>query len=173
MSIKTIPGGKLSECAYVRGVLACKQRVHKYMRRSIRKPRIMLLSGGIEYTRTENRIASFDTLLEAEEKYMEILVDKIAMLTPDVLIVGRAVSRQAQELLEKRGIVLLQHVKLELMQRIARQTGAKILSSTDHVMNQFGKSVLGECERFRLLTFRDHECDVQRKSAFRDQMGQW
>jgi len=133
----------------------------------------MLLSGGIEYTRTENRIASLDTLLEAEEKYMEILVDKIALLKPDILIVGRAVSRQAQELLTKKGIVLLQHVKLELMQRIARQTGAKILSNTDHVMNQFGESVLGECQRFRLLTFRDHEQDVTRKKKLRAEMGKW
>eukprot|EP00957_Ditylum_brightwellii_P188179 14325941-Ditylum_brightwellii.AAC.2 len=85
-------------------------------------PRIMLLSGGIEFTRTENRIASLDTLLEQEEKYMEILVTKIIKLRPDVLLVGRSVSRKAQELLLESDIVLIQHVKSSLMGRIARQT---------------------------------------------------
>jgi hypothetical protein len=59
-------------------------------------------------------------------------------------MVGRSVGRKAQELLLKTNIILLQHVKPSLMERIARQTSATILSSTDHVMNQlFGTSVLG------------------------------
>jgi len=78
-------------------------------------------------------------------------------LLPDILLVGRAVSRRAQELLLKANVVLIQHIKPTLMARIARQTGATILSSTDHVMNQFGTSVLGKCRRFRLVTFRHHD----------------
>ena len=39
---------------------------HKKMARVISNAKIMMLSGGIEYTRTENRIASLDTLLEQE-----------------------------------------------------------------------------------------------------------
>jgi 1-phosphatidylinositol-3-phosphate 5-kinase len=79
-----------------------------------------LLSGGIEFTRTENRIASLDTLLEQEDKYIEILVGKILKLKPDVLMVGKAVSRRAQELLFKSNVQLLQHVKTSLLTRIAR-----------------------------------------------------
>ena len=51
-----------------------------------------LLSGGIEFTRTA-RIASLDTLLEQEDKYIEILVGKILKLEPDILMVGKGVSR--------------------------------------------------------------------------------
>ena len=139
------------------GIIFHKNVSHKSMAKEIMNPRIMLLSGGIEYTRTENRIASLDTLLEQEEKYMEILVTKIVKLKPDVLMVGRSVSRKAQELLLKYNVALLQHVKSTLMGRIARQTGATILSSTEHIMNQFGSSVLGKSGRFRLVTFRDNE----------------
>jgi len=57
---------------------------HKRMAKQIDNPRILLLSGGIEFTRTENRIASLETLFEQEEKYMEILVSKILKLKPDV-----------------------------------------------------------------------------------------
>ena len=155
--VKVIPGGSLADCAYMSGVIFHKNVSHKSMAKEIIDPRIMLLSGGIEYTRTENRIASLDTLLEQEEKYMEILVNKIIKLKPDLLIVGRSVSRKAQELLVVANVVLIQHIKPSLMGRIARQTGATILSSTDHVMNQFGTSVLGTCKRFRLVTFRDND----------------
>ena len=127
------------------------------MAKEIHNPKIMLLSGGIEFTRTENRIASLHTLLEQEGKYMELLVGRILKLKPDVLCVGRSVSRRALELFLKANVVLIQHVKSTLMSRISRQTGATIISSTDHIMNQFGAHVLGKCNRFRLVTFRDSE----------------
>eukprot|EP00522_Entomoneis_paludosa_P009275 CAMPEP_0172466088 /NCGR_PEP_ID=MMETSP1065-20121228/55201_1 /TAXON_ID=265537 /ORGANISM="Amphiprora paludosa, Strain CCMP125" /LENGTH=309 /DNA_ID=CAMNT_0013222793 /DNA_START=82 /DNA_END=1008 /DNA_ORIENTATION=+ len=155
--IKVIPGGSYRDCAYLSGVVFRKTVSHKQMAREIDNPRIMLLSGGIEFTRTENRIASLDTLFEQEDKYMEILVGKILKLKPDILMAGRSVSRRAQELLLKAGVVLVQQVKTNLLSRISRQTGATIISSTDHVMNQFGAKVLGSCRRFRLVTFRDNE----------------
>ncbi|KAL7566411.1 hypothetical protein ACA910_000894 [Epithemia clementina (nom. ined.)] len=155
--IKVIPGGSYRDCAYLSGVVFRKTVSHKRMAREIGNPRIMLLSGGIEFTRTENRIASLETLFEQEDKYMEILVGKILKLKPDILMTGRFVSRRAQELLLKAGVVLIQQVKSNLLSRISRQTGATIISSTDHVMNQFGAKVLGTCHRFRLVTFRDNE----------------
>ncbi|MGK3761797.1 MAG: hypothetical protein ACI8RD_014115, partial [Bacillariaceae sp.] len=117
---------------------------------------VQLLSGGIEFTRTA-RIASLDTLLEQEDKYIEILVGKILKLEPDVLMVGKGVSRRAQDLLLKNNVQLLQRVKVSLLNRISRQTGATIISSTDHIMNQFGAHVLGKCHRFRFIVARDNE----------------
>lgn len=157
MKVKTVPGGNYRDCAYLSGIMFRKTVVNKRMAKQIDNPRILLLSGGIEFTRTENRIASLETLFEQEEKYMEILVAKILKLKPDVLLVGRTVSRRGQELLLKAGVVLIQHVKSSLLSRIARQTGATVISSTDHYMSQFGPDVLGKCRRFRLVTFRDNE----------------
>ena len=123
------------------GVVFHKNVSHKKMARIISNAKIMMLSGGIEYTRTENTMASLDTLLEQEERYMEILVTKMFKLKPDILIVGKGVCRKAQELLLRANIVLIQYVKPTLMTRIARQTGATVLSSIDHVMNS---TILGE-----------------------------
>ena len=139
--VKVIPGGSVKDFAYVSGIVFHKNVSHKKMAQSIINAKVMLLSGGIEYTRTENRIASLDTLLEQEERYMEILVSKIFKLKPNVLLVGKSVCRKAHELLLRANIVLIQYVKPALMSRIARQTGATVLSSIDHVMNF---SVLGE-----------------------------
>ena len=155
--IKVISGGHMDDCAYLSGIVFRKMVSHKRMAKELINPRIMLLSGGIEFTRHENQIASFEALFEQEEKYMEILVGKILKLNPDVLLVGRFVSRKAQELLLEAGVVLIQHVKASLLNRIARQTGAIVISTTDHIMNQFGADVLGKCHRFRSVTFRDNE----------------
>eukprot|EP00934_Nitzschia_sp_Nitz4_P003840 Nitzschia sp. Nitz4//scaffold5_size260463//118602//124210//NITZ4_000980-RA/size260463-snap-gene-0.42-mRNA-1//-1//CDS//3329555334//3830//frame0 len=157
VKIKVIPGGTYEDCAYVSGILFRKTVSHKKMAKEIPNPSIMLLSGGIEFTRTENRIASLETLMEQEGKYIEILVGKILKLKPDVLFVGKAVSRKAQELLLKANVTLVQHVKPSLLSRISRQTGATIISSTDHIMNQFGAHVLGRCNRFRIIVARDNE----------------
>ena len=102
-------------------------------------------------------MASLDTLLEQEDKYIEILVAKILKFKPDVLMVGKAVSRRAQELLFKNNVQLLQHVKSSLLTRISRLTGATIISSTDHIMNQFGPDSLGKCHRFRFIVARMNE----------------
>jgi hypothetical protein len=156
---KVVSGGSVGDCVYMSGVLFRKTVSHKRMAKQVENPRIMLLSGGIEFMRTENpnRLTSLETLFEQEDKYMEILVGKILKLKPDILMVGRSVSRKAQELLLKAGVVLIQHVKVNLLGRISRQTGAIVISSTDLVMNQFGASILGKCHRFRLVTFRDNE----------------
>jgi len=147
----------MTHTQYLSGIVFRKTVSHKRMAKEIHNPKIMLLSGGIEFTRTENRLASLHTLLEQEDKYMEILVGRILKLKPDVLCVGRSVSRRALELFLKANVVLIQHVKSTLMSRLSRQTGATIISSTDHIMNQFGAHVLGKCNRFRLVTFRDSE----------------
>lgn len=139
--VKVIPGGSVKDFAYVSGIVFHKNVSHKKMAQLIINAKVLLLSGGIEYTRTENRIASLDTLLEQEERYMEILVSKIFKLKPNILLVGKSVCRKAHELLLRANIVLIQFVKPALMSRIARQTGATVLSSIDHVMNF---SVLGE-----------------------------
>ena len=151
-----IPGGTISDCAYMSGLIFRKNVSHKSMAREINEPRIMLLSGGIEFSRGQTqRMASLETILEQENKFMEILVNKIIKLKPDILFVGRSVSRKAQELLLKANVVLFQHVKSSLMSKISRQTGATILTSTDYVL--FQKKILGTCKRFRLVTFRDNE----------------
>jgi 1-phosphatidylinositol-3-phosphate 5-kinase len=101
-----------------------------------------------------------EVLFEQESKYMEILVSRILKIRPNILLVGKSVIRKAQELLIKAGIILIQHVKVSLLSRIARQMGASILPSMEHILmnhHAFGENVLGRCRRFRLVTYRDNE----------------
>ena len=97
----------MDECRYVDGIVFRKQILHKRMLQHIQSPRILLLAGGIEFQRTAaQRMASFDTLREQERTYMTILVEKIVSLKPDLVLVGQAVSRAAQEYLEQHEVPL-------------------------------------------------------------------
>lgn len=66
---------------------------------------------------------------------------------------ARQVSRPAQEWLELHDVTVLQHVKPQLLRRVARCTGATILTSTDQLGNHLKDkaSPLGRCGLFATL----------------------
>jgi len=51
IKVKTIPGGNRSDCEYIPGIMFQKHVTHKLMAKQIMNPKILLLSGGIDYTR--------------------------------------------------------------------------------------------------------------------------
>jgi hypothetical protein len=158
VKIKTIPGGSIDENCYINGVVFRKNVSHKKMAADGNKvnPRILLLSGSIDFQRTDNRLASMDTLIEQEDKYIELLIDKIMSLKPDIILVGKAVARRAQELLCSHNVVVMQNVKPQLLERISRMTGAIMLQSTDHMIQQYGEECLGTCGQFKLRLVQDN-----------------
>ena len=64
-----------------------------------------------------------------EREHLRVAVARLASVQPDVLLVERSVARAAQEELLACGISLVQHVKPELLERVARATGAKVLGA--------------------------------------------
>lgn len=71
-------------------------------------------------------------------------------MKPDLVLVQKSVSRIAQELFKKMGVTLVLNVKVSVLERIARCTGAEILTSVDAHM---GKPVLGTCKQFYVEKF--------------------
>jgi 1-phosphatidylinositol-3-phosphate 5-kinase len=76
----------MDQCVYVDGVVFRKNVSHKnaVVRFNDMKtsPRILLLAGGIEFQRADARLSSMETLIEQEDKYMEILVERVMSLKP-------------------------------------------------------------------------------------------
>jgi 1-phosphatidylinositol-3-phosphate 5-kinase len=159
VKLKIIPGGSLQDNAFVNGVVFRKNVAHKKMSSPRTNPRILLLGGGIDFQREDFRLSSLETLIEQEDRYTEILVEKILTLKPNVILVGRSVARRAQEILCENNVVVLQSVKATLLERIARMTGAIVLPSTDHMIQQYGEECLGSCEKFYLRKIIDCEWD--------------
>ncbi|CAM9394479.1 unnamed protein product, partial [Sphacelaria rigidula] len=168
---KLVPGGRREECRYVDGVVFRQNVTHKAMPKGveiiIERPRLLVLSGGIEYQRGD-KFTNLNQLRESEERRIEIAVEKIVALRPHLLLVGKTVCHVAQKLLREREVVLVQNVKTKTLERIARLVGARVLPSVDqiidhrargaatHDQNVAGRGMreeMGLCGRFSVKTF--------------------
>ncbi|XP_062087941.1 1-phosphatidylinositol-3-phosphate 5-kinase FAB1B isoform X2 [Humulus lupulus] len=149
VKVKCIASGHRRESMVIKGVVCKKNVAHRRMTSKVKKARILILGGALEYQRVSNHLSSFDTLLQQEMDHLKMAVAKIDAHLPDVLLVEKSVSRFAQEYLLAKDISLVLNIKKPLLERIARCTGAQIVSSIDHLSSQ----KLGSCEAFHVERF--------------------
>ncbi|CAO2828502.1 unnamed protein product [Amaranthus hypochondriacus] len=146
VKVKCISSGNPNESTLVKGIVCTKNIKHKRMTSQYKSPRILLLGGSLEYQRSQNQLASFNTLLEEEMNHLKVIVSKIEAHRTNVLLVEKSVSSYAQEYLLEKDISLVLNVKRHVLERIARCTGAEITPSVDKI----SVAQLGHCELFRL-----------------------
>jgi hypothetical protein len=86
--IEKIPGGELSECTVLDGVMFNKDVTHAKMRRRIENPRILLLDCPLEYKKGESSTnveimneEDFNALLRQEEEYVEQICANVSVCT--------------------------------------------------------------------------------------------
>jgi len=149
VKIKLIPGGKISNCTYVDGLVFRKMIAHRAMNGRIEAPRILLLKGALIYQPLH--LTSFQALKLQEEHYMALQVQKIADLRPTVVMVGGGVSRRAMEMLLEKRITLLQNVKHSTLDRAARLLGATVVPSVAQLDTLPVEEVVGKCKSFEVV----------------------
>lgn len=138
--IEKIPGGELSECKVLNGVMFNKDVTHSKMRRRIENPRILLLDCPLEYKKGESQAhvemmkeEDFNALLRQEEEYIEQICAQIVAFKPDIVITEKGVSDLAQHYLLKAGITAFRRLRKTDNNRVARAVGATIVSRTDEI----------------------------------------
>ncbi|XP_024937173.1 1-phosphatidylinositol 3-phosphate 5-kinase isoform X2 [Cephus cinctus] len=151
VQIKKSPGGSRHDCEIVSGVVCSKNVAHRGMDAMIAHPKILLLRCGIMYQRVEGKLLSLEPVMLQEHEYLGHTVARITALGPDVVLVHRSVSRLAQDRLRECGVTLVLNVKLSVLERVARCTGANIVNSIDaHITARYR---LGTCKKFYLRNF--------------------
>jgi T-complex protein 1 subunit gamma len=138
--VEKIPGGELSDCQVVRGVMFNKEPTHSQMRRRIEHPRILLLDSPLEYKKGESNThveitddQDWNTLLKMEEEYVENMCMEIIAHHPDVVITEKGVSDLAQHYLQKANITAFRRLRKTDNNRIARAVGATIVSRPSEI----------------------------------------
>ncbi|CAB0037002.1 unnamed protein product [Trichogramma brassicae] len=151
IQIKKSPGGNRKDCEIVSGIVCSKNVSHKSMNAMIANPKILLLRCGITYQRVEGKLLSLEPILMQESQFLQHTVARINSLRPDIVLVHKSVSRLAQDKLRKSGVTLVLNVKLSILERLARCTGANIVDTIDaHIST---RSRLGMCKKFYLRNF--------------------
>ncbi|XP_012274493.1 1-phosphatidylinositol 3-phosphate 5-kinase isoform X2 [Orussus abietinus] len=149
--IKKSPGGSRRDCEIVSGVVCSKNVAHRNMNAMIAHPKILLLRCGLMYQRVEGKLLTLEPVMMQENEYLGHTVARITALGPDVVLVHRSVSRLAQDRLRESGVTLVLNVKLSVLERVARCTGANIVSTIDaHLTARYR---LGACKKFYLRNF--------------------
>ena len=62
----------------------CRKSMSAYT--STPNPKILLLGGGIEFQRQDVKLASLDSLVEQETRYIELLVENVMLLQPGAIV---------------------------------------------------------------------------------------
>jgi len=138
--VEKIPGGSLSECCVLDGVMFNKDITHPRMRREIKNPRVLLLDCPLEYKKGESQTnvevtkeEDWEALLRQEEEEVKRVCDEILKVKPDVVITEKGVSDLAQHFLMKANCSVIRRIRKTDNNRVARITGAVIVNRTEEI----------------------------------------
>ena len=151
VKLKKIPGGRPGDTSYVSGLVFTKNLALKSMPRSIAHPNILILTFPLEYTRHQQHFMSLEPVIRQEREFLRNLVNRIAALRPQLLLVERNVSGLAMELLEQADIATAYNVKYSVLEAVSRCCQTRIISSIDKLAVKPAHP--GKCATFYLRTF--------------------
>ena len=145
-------GGSVKDTKLIRGVVIDKEVVHPGMPKRVENAKIALINEALEVKETETdaeiRITSPEQLqafLEQEEKMLREMVDKIKEVGANVVFVQKGIDDLAQHYLAKYGIMAVRRVKKSDMEKLAKATGAKIVTNVrDLTPEDLGEAELVE-----------------------------
>jgi thermosome len=131
-------GGSADDTELVRGIVIDKEVSHPSMPKKVENAKIALLDVALEVKETETdaqiRITApeqIQAFVEQEQKMLKNMVEKVASSGANVLICQKGIDDVAQHYLAKRGILATRRVKKSDMDKLAKATGGRIVTSLD------------------------------------------
>ncbi len=142
-------GGSVEDTELVDGIVLDKEVVHPGMPRRIENAKIAVLKAALEVKETETdaeiRITDPEMLqkfIEQEEKMLKDMVDTLVNAGANVVFCQKGIDDLAQYYLAKAGILAVRRVKQSDIEKLAKATGAKVLTD----LRDISSEDLGEAE---------------------------
>ncbi len=136
-------GGSVANTEFINGVLVDKEVAHPGMPKSIANAKIALLDLAfeIEKTETDARIEitspeQMQSFLQQEESILKDMAEKVKKSGANVIFTQKGIDDVAQHFLSKMGIMAIRRVKKSDMEKLARATKAKLVTSLDDLSSQ-------------------------------------
>ncbi|HHH77938.1 MAG TPA: thermosome subunit [Thermoplasmatales archaeon] len=133
-------GGSVEDTELIEGIVLDKERVHPSMPKSVKKAKILLLNTALEVKKTEVdaqiRISDptqLQKFLDEEEAMLRKMVEKIKASGANVVLCQKGIDDLAQHYLAKAKIFAVRRVKKSDMEKLARATGASVISELDEI----------------------------------------
>lgn len=133
-------GSSTDDCELVNGIILDKDKAHHNMPDKVKDAKIALITRPIEFSKqeleAEIKISSPDELqkyLDQEEQIVKDIVDRIAASGANVVLCQLGIEDIAQHFLVKSGILAVERVEGNDMDKLVRATGANLITSVDDI----------------------------------------
>ena len=153
-------GASVEDTELVEGIVLDKEVVHPGMPKRVKNAKILVFNGALEVkeTETDAKINITDPeqlrkFIEQEERMIKDMVDKIASVGANVVFCQKGIDDLAQYYLAKAGILAVRRVKQSDIEKIAKATGAKIITD----LRDLSSEDLGEAELVEEKKIGDEE----------------
>src|SRR5580658_2331763 len=128
-------GGTISDTELIHGIILDKERGHPRMPKEIGPAKIALLNSSLEIKKTEieskiniKNPSQIQNFLDEEDKTFRRMVDAIKASGANVVVCQKGIDDVVLHYLAKEGIFAVKQVKESDLQKLARATGAKIVT---------------------------------------------
>jgi thermosome len=145
-------GGTILDTQLIDGIVLDKERGHPRMPRSVADAKIALLNSALEVKKTEieskiniKNPSQIQSFLDEEDRTFRKMVEQAKASGANVIISQKGIDDVVLHYLAKEGIFALKQVKESDLQKLARATGAKIVTGIkDLTAADLGKAALVE-----------------------------
>jgi len=136
-------GGSVRDTELIEGIIVDKERVHEGMPQMVKNPKIALVNAAYEVKKTEvdakiqiTDPSQFQMFLANEENILKRMADKTHEVGANVIFCQKGIDDLAQHFLAKKGIYAVRRVKKSDMEKLAKATGAKIVSNIEDLSKE-------------------------------------
>jgi len=136
-------GGSMRDSLLVEGIVLDKEVIHGGMPKKIADAKIALINTALEIDKTEfdakiniSNPQQMKTFLDEENRMLKNMVDKVIGSGANVLLCQKGVDDMAQHYLARAGILTVRRVKESDMTKLAKATGARIVTNLDDLFEK-------------------------------------
>jgi len=136
-------GSSIKESQIIQGIVLDKEIVHSGMPTKLVDGKIALLNTALEINKTEtdakiniSNPQQMKSFLDEENKMLKTMVDKVIGSGATVVACQKGIDDMAQHYLAKAGILAVRRVKESDMTKLAKATGARIVTNLDDLFEK-------------------------------------
>ena len=131
-------GGSIQDCSLIQGIVLDKEVVHGGMPKKIDNAKIALLNTALEISKTEtdakiniSNPQQMKSFLDEENRMLKNMVDKVIGSGATVVFCQKGIDDMSQHYLTKSGVLAVRRIKESDLTKLAKATGARIVTNLD------------------------------------------
>ena len=145
-------GGSINDSNIIQGIVLDKEVIHGGMPKKIVDAKIALINNALEISKTETDAKiniqnpqQLKAFLDEENRMLKTMVDKVIGSGANVVLCQKGVDDMAQHYLAKSGVLVVRRIKESDLTKLAKATGARIVTNLDDLFEKdLGSAALVE-----------------------------